>query len=287
MKYLTAVLFVLLNSSLRSSEEKEVKLIDFSSVREILKKDNLATAVEEKKKKEEKKKENVQKKRVQSFNIPGEKDFWNFFSELWIIRNGDVLKWDFESPDYGTEEYFKNFLEEMGKIGVQFKILLINSPNIAHFALPTGGGVHLFILSVPFVRALDISRLQISLLLFEDLMRSEAKIFENFVLDEKLKKLIGSNFYEKEFPKENFNEILSKYDQFILERGFSFKQQFQITKMVDKALKSKPKHWNAYREMIEKKDNLVKSNISFKRYSKIYPSPELQMNWLVSLKEDI
>ena len=156
---------------------------------------------------------------------------------------------------------------------------------MAHFALPAGGNnEHLFVVSLNFIKDLDLSKLQISLLLYEDLLRSEADIFKRFVLDDDLKKLLGGSFYKKPYPKKVFDGVLPKYDQFIFEKGFNFKQQFQITKAVHKTLSSIPKYQEAYYQMIKKKDNLVKSHLSFRMYPKIYPSPELQMNWIASKK---
>ena len=259
--------------------------VDFSSIRDLLKNDNLERIVKEKKKKAANRKIASAKREVGKFNLPKDEDFWGFTSELWLVRNAEILKWDFKGPDYGLEAFFENFLTNLGRVGISFKILLIDSVNITHFALPGNSNEPLFIISLPFIRSLDLSKLQIALLLYEDLFRFEADFFRNFVVDDKVKAFIGGNFHEKPYPDSMLGEVLSKYDKFILEKGFSFKQQFQITTTIDNALRTKPEYWNAYRLMIEKKDKLVKSNLSFRRYPHIYPSPELQMNWLASKRE--
>ena len=271
---------------LHSARKDAAVSIDFSSIKDLLRNDNLEQIAKEKEKRAATRKVASAKKEVGKFDLPKEGDFWGFVSELWLVRNAEVLKWDFKVIDYGIETFFENFLASMGRAGVGFKILFINSANVAHFALPGSNSEPLFVLSLPFVRSLDLSKLQIALLLYEDLFRFEAGYFRNFVADDKVKKFIGGNFHKKPYPEGTINGVLAKYDEFILEKGFNFKQQFQITKMVDNALGAKPDYKNAYRSMIEKKDKLVKSNLSFRRYPQIYPSPELQMNWLVSKRDD-
>lgn len=284
MKKIAILLFLMsIPYSHRTQEQEEV--VDFSSIKELIKKDNLSSQVERKKKKEQKKKKILIQREIRSFDFPNENDFLSFFSELWLIKNSDLLNWDFEAPDYGIEEYFQKFLENVGKIGVRFKIILINTPKVAHFALPSGENEHIFVLSLPFLRALKLSKVQISLLLFEDLLRSEGGIFTSSILNEKLKKLLGKNLHKKPFPQEVVAGVFSQYDRFIFEIGFNFKQQFQITKMVSRAIDSNPEYSKAYREMVEKKDTLIKTNLTFKDYPKIYPSPELQKNWLISHRD--
>jgi len=38
--------------------------------------------------------------------------------------------------------------------------------------------------------------------------------------------------------------------------------------------------WNTYLSLLSKIDELTKNNVLYKKYSQIYPSPELQLNWL-------
>jgi hypothetical protein len=49
---------------------------------------------------------------------------------------------------------------------------------------------------------------------------------------------------------------------------------------VDALLKNDLKLWNTYISLLEKIDQLVKNNSLYKNYTLIYPSPELQINWL-------
>ncbi len=287
MQIILTLFFLVISVQIQCSPNTgEENIVEFSSIKELLKNDRLEALAEKKEKKGLKKalkeKKQQAKDRVAAFNLPVSEDFWNFTSELWLVKNSDVLKWDTEAPDHGLEVYFKKFLETIGKYEVKFKILPIYSSTVTHFALPSSNNNHIFIISWDFVKNLDLSKLQISILLYEDLLRSEADIFKKFVSDKNLEKFIGGNFYKKTYPKKIFDSVLPKYDQFIFGKGFNFKQQFQITKAVDKTLSTIPRYQKAYYQMLKKKDNLVKSNLSFKMYPKIYPSPELQLNWIVS-----
>jgi hypothetical protein len=53
---------------------------------------------------------------------------------------------------------------------------------------------------------------------------------------------------------------------------------------MDKILKSDPPLWSAYLKMINKIDGLIKNNLLYKDYNKIYPSPQLQIKWLTPKK---
>ena len=91
--------------------------------------------------------------------------------EYWLVKNITILKWDFRKPDYGVGDYFTNFLRQVGEIGLTYKILYLNTPSITHFAFPVGHNEYLFVLSVPFIRSLDLSKLEISILLFDSTIR--------------------------------------------------------------------------------------------------------------------
>ena len=73
---------------------------------------------------------------------------------------------------------------------------------------------------------------------------------------------------------------LKKYSQLLFEKGFTFQEQFETTKEIDVLLKSDLKMWNTYLSLLEKIDTLTKNNSLYKKYGQIYPSPELQLNWL-------
>ncbi|MGZ3787625.1 MAG: hypothetical protein ACXVLQ_03840 [Bacteriovorax sp.] len=255
-------------------------LLDFSSIKDIIKKDGLEGEL--KKKQDEKRKYLDQKKlkEMKRYNVPTEDVFWSFFSELWLVKNATLLKWDIHKPDFELEKSFGAFLEGQGHFEKKIKILLLDSTEIAHAALPSNQDEYIFILSLPFIRTLDLSKVEISLLLFEDFIRLRKGYFKNFVFDKELENYLGSNFNGKPFDKKLVDNHLKKYGQLLFEKGFSFQEQFETTKEMDALLKNDLKIWNTYLTMLEKIDNLTKNNALYKKYSQIYPSPELQLNWL-------
>ena len=104
--------------------------------------------------------------------------------------------------------------------------------------------------------------------------------FKNFVLDKELEAYLGSNFSGKAFDKKMIDTHLKKYNQLLFEKGFTFQEQFEVTKEIDVLLKNDLKIWNTYLTMLSKIDQLMKDNALYKKYGQIYPSPELQINWL-------
>jgi tagatose-1,6-bisphosphate aldolase non-catalytic subunit AgaZ/GatZ len=75
-------------------------------------------------------------------------------------------------------------------------------------------------------------------------------------------------------------ELLKNYDQQINQKGYTFQQQFEVTKKMDAYLKSNPELWNTYFKLLGKIDRFVKSNSQYKDYVRLYPSPEMQIKWL-------
>ena len=263
-----------------SSKEGSKDLIDFSSIKDIIKKDGLE---EELKKKEEVKRKLIDQKKlsdIKKYNVPTSETFWSFFSELWLVKNANILKWDFHKPDFELETSFAAFLESQGQYEKKFKILLLDSTEIAHAALPSNNDELIFILSTPFIRTLDLSKIEISLILYEDFIRLRKGYFKNYILDKELEAYLGTNFNGKAFDKKLIENHLKKYNQVLFEKGFNFQEQFEVTKEIDVLLKNDLKIWNTYLTLLGKIDQLTKENTLYKKYNQIYPSPELQINWL-------
>src|SRR5690606_21695013 len=161
----------------------------------------------------------------------------------------------------------------------KYKILLINSPSLVKASIP-GDGEMIFLLSVPFIKTLDLSKLEISLILFEEFIRLEQGYFKKNVGTEKLKNLAGTNFRGKKPDTTMIDELLKNYSHQIQEKGYTFQQQFEITKKMDGFLKSNLALWNAYFRLLGKIDKFIKVNVQYKDYVKLYPSPEMQVRWL-------
>jgi hypothetical protein len=261
-------------------EEKELELVNFKSVKKVLQKDGLSESVKLKEKKVQalkKEQVSVEKSRYQ---YPTQDELWGFISEYWLVKNAQLLQWDFHKPDYGLEKSFSTVLEKLGFYQKKFKILLLNNPSIVRAGLPGSEGEVILLLSVPFIRSLDLSKLEISLLLLEDFFRLEQGYFKKAVETEKMKTLPGTNFYGTKPDLSLVQEVLSKYDKQINETGFTFQQQFEVTKKMDSFLKSNPELWNVYFQLLGKMDRMVKTNHQYKDYVRLYPSPEMQVKWL-------
>lgn len=260
-------------------DEKELEVVDFKSIKKVLQQDGLSEAAKRKSKQVailKKEQTNLEKGH---YNYPTESELWGFVSEYWLVKNAQLLKWDFEKPEYGLEDSFKTMLENLGFYQKKFKILFVNTPTVIRAAIP-GNEEMIFVISVPFIRSLDLSKLEISLLLLEDYFRLEAGYFKTNVATEKMKKLQGTNFFGSKPDVSMVQELLKNYDKQINQKGYTFQQQFEITKKMDSFLKGTPELWNAYFGLMGKMDRFIKVNIQYKDYIKLYPSPEMQQKWL-------
>tara|TARA_Y100001954_G_scaffold49727_1_gene52528 strand:- start:6809 stop:7699 length:891 start_codon:yes stop_codon:yes gene_type:complete len=266
----------------KTLDEKKAELLDFQSIRNILKNDSLEKIVEKKRKALANTVVKKEKKIEKSFLVPTEDEIWNFISEYWIVLNAQKLKWDFKKPHYGVVSHFEAFLEKMGFLEKKFKILILDTSLVTHFSLPANKNHSLFLLSLPFMRTLDLTKQEISVLLFEDFIRLNKGYFRDFVSLKEFKALLGSNFKKGKLKTESFFKVHKRFDQFIFNKGFSFQQQFLVTKEVARLLKGHPEYLSVYMNLLKKIDYLIKTRKEYKSYVNIYPSPELQLNWLKS-----
>lgn len=261
-------------------EEKELEVVDFKSIKKVLQQDGLSQAAAQKKKQVAVMKKEQVSVEQERFNYPSEDELWGFASEFWLVKNAQVLGWDFEKPDYGIEGSFKGVLESMGFYQKKFKILLVNTPTLVRASLPGADGEMILLLSVPFIRSLDLSKLEISLLLLEDYFRLQAGYFKKSAATDKMKTLAGTSFFGKKPDMGLIEELLKNYDKQVNQKGYTFQQQFETTKKMDSFLKSKPELWNVYFRLLGKLQNFLKINVQYKDYLKLYPSPEMQLKWI-------
>lgn len=271
--------FYVLSQSEKLQEEKELSVVDFSSIKKVLTEDGLSEMVKNRQKQVKILKKEQSKIETKKYLYPSENEIWGFVSDYWLIKNAQILNWDFEKPDYGIEDSFTKIMETLGFFQKNYKILITNSPMPVKTSLP-GKEELIFVLSLPFMKALDLSKLEISLLLFEEFVRYEQGYFKKNVSTEKLKKLAGTNFQGKKADHAMIEELLRKYSIQVFDKGYNFQQMFEVTKKMDGFLKSKPELWNAYFRLLGKIDRFIKSNELYKDYIKLYPSPEMQLKWL-------
>ncbi len=261
-------------------EEKELELVNFKNIKQVLQEDGLSQSVITKKKKVKAMKVSQEGLDKSRFKYPEEKEFLGFMTEYWLVKNAQLLDWDHEKPEYGLEASFKAMLEKFGFYHKKFKIMLINTPSLVRVSLPGNEREVVLVLSVPFIRSLDLTKLEISLLLLEDFFRFELGYFEKSVTSEKLKKLGGTSFYGTKPDLTLIEETMKNYNNQIYEKGFTFQQQFEVTKKMDSYLKANPELWNSYFRLLGKIERFLKVNSQYKQYIKLYPSPDLQLKWL-------
>lgn len=261
-------------------EEKELEVVDFKSIKKVLQQDGLSEEAQKKKEVVAVLKKELKVVDTKRFSYPSAEELWKFTSEYWLVKNAQLLRWDFKKPDYGLDKSFKLLLEKLGFYQKKFKILVIDSPNIVRTALPSEGGEVIYLLSLPFIRSLDMSKLEISLFLLEDYFRAENGYFRKAVATEKMSKLAGTNFYGGKPDMSLVEELLKNYDQQIYSKGYSFQQQFEVTKKMDSYLKSTPEYWNTYFKLLGRINLFLRGNQQYKDYTKLYPSPEMQLKWM-------
>lgn len=281
MKWLITLLFAsqVFAQTEKLQDEKELEAVNFNSIKKILQQDGLSEAAKKKEKQVQIIKKEQSKIETQRYLYPTESELWGFVSEYWLIKNAQLLNWDFEKPDYGLEKTFSQTMETIGFYQKKYKILLINNPSVVRAALP-GDNEFILILSVPFIRSMDLSKLEISLLLMEDFIRLEQGYFKKNVETEKMRKLAGTNFQGGKPDVSMVEELVKNYNKQINVTGYTFQQQFEVTKKMDAYLKSNPELWNAYFRLMGKIDKFIKVNVQYKDYVKLYPSPEMQVKWL-------
>lgn len=290
MKKFLIITFIILSFSLsanskKSKEELRGEELEFGKIKKVLENDFLKDQATKKVRQVKSIKRKRIKDDTKKYNFPDENDFWKYFSELWLVRNAQELKWDFQKPDYGLRVSIEGTLEKFGYLEQKFRLLLVDSPVLTHFCLPYSKEEVIFVLSVPFIRTLDLTKREIGILLIEDFIRHELGYFKNYVLTNEVKNLIGSNFKKNIYDQKTLDKVLKNISYFVYEKGFDFQQQFNATNKVSSILKSDLEYWNSYLSLLQKIDRLVKTNALYKKYTNIFPSPELQMKWILPKKK--
>lgn len=269
---------IIFASETKLTEEKELELVNFNAIKKVLQDDGLSQEAINKKKQVEKLKVEKAKISAQRSLYPQEEDMWGFLTEYYLVKNAQILNWDYQKPDYGIDTSFKELLEKLGFYQKKMKVLVLNTPNVYRGILPGAHGEDVYLISLPFIRSMDLSKLEISLLLFEDFLRSEKGYIRQRIKTSDFEKIVGSSIQTK--VDQNFIKgMLASYEK-NLKTGFSFQQQFEITKQIDSYLKAYPDLWNTYFRLLGKLDQFVKGNSLYKNYINLYPSPEMQIKWL-------
>ena len=279
MKIILAL--ILINTAVAKSLSSSSEEVNFQSIKNILKNDLLQERAAKKTEDFKKVKRDKTQFRKAQYNYPKREDFWNFFSEFWLVKNVQKLKWDFKKPDYGLHKTIGELFERFGFFERKFKLLLLNDFSVTHMALPGSPAETILILSVPFMRTLDLTKREIAVLLMEDYIRLQMGYFVDYVMDKKLQQFIGGNFAGKKADRMTLDQALARANEFIFKRGFNFQQQFKVTQKMSSLLRSDSTYWDSYLSLLHKIDKLVKSDKLYQNYTRIYPAPEIQIKWIL------
>lgn len=214
--------------------------------------------------------------------FPTQADIWSFLSELWLSKNASKIHWDFQNADFGILKTTIDLFEQLGLIERKIKLLMINSHSYAHGALPMNHGEYLFFISLPFIRSMDLSTLEIALIILEDYFRIELGVFKNYVKDDSWYKKLGTNFHDSKVDVSFIPITLDRYSQMFQSRGYTHSEEKMVTLSMKNILQiDNMKYLIIYQELLKKINGLIQSNKVYEYYPKIYPSPNVKLTqWL-------
>ncbi len=260
------------------------EVLDFSSIKSVIEKDNLDAELARQQKKERESIERKKRAQIKTYQVPPEGELLSFLSRYWLVKNASLLKWDFKRPDYGVAPVLTEFFQKQGIYEKDIFILYIETPNIYHFSLPSSERELIVLLSKPFLEILDLSKLEIAVLVYAEYRRAQLGFFSSKLKREVkvVERFSGRNLkgISSDLGKELLAPALAFYDKILLEEGMNLDEQFKLTQAVGRHLQSDPKLFQTYLDIIKKIAALIKSNILYQNYSKLFPSPELQVQWL-------
>ncbi len=260
--------------------ESELEGVNFGALEEILEKDKLSTHVKKKLKAVKKVQELREKEMEEKKYYPSSQDFLPFLTQMWLVKNAAILKWDFEKPEYGIAQHLSEVLRKVGLIKRQYKILIINTDLLPSFALPTEKGSGYLLLSLPFMKTLDLSKNEISLLLLQDILRMDGAYLEKTLKETGLFEKVGKKMTEDE-PNVSFvSDLLAHYSKNVFEVGVNFQQQFEVTKQMDNLLKGHENLRKSYLSLLNKISEMDTQSDLFKNYNKLFPTAKMQLEWL-------
>ena len=265
-----------------TTEEQKLDALKFNELKEIIKKDKLAKEAKiilEKKALLKKTRKQAEDNR---FFYPNNPDYWQMMSEMWLVKNAVKLKWEFEKSDLGIGMAFKKVLEDLGIRNLHVRLLLLNSYEIPHISLPSKDNEIIFLLSLPFVREMDLSKVEISLLLVEDYWRWKEKIVIAQIDQsggKEYEKFVGKTFNPKKIDLAFVQKTQSGITDFVFNTGLTFEQQFKVTAQMKSLLNTNKIYYKAYESLLKKRQDIIVKQPKFSDYSKRYPSPEMQIKW--------
>ena len=120
-----------------------------------------------------------------------------------------------------------------------------------------------------------MSKQEISLILLEEYLRLKLNLLHQKI-SKKVTKVEVKN-------RNSFEEYWGILDEEIIKIGFSFQEQFNLTKETVNYIKQDAKISEMYQRLNDKIKLLIEGESQYSFYSKIYPSPDLKETWLAKL----
>ena len=206
---------------------------------------------------------------------------WKILNRLWLVENVDVLKWNFDRPDYGLNKVINDVLRRTGYSSVKYKIILSNSNIISHTSLPGKRSEVFIILSKIFLERMDVTKQEIALLVLEELVRSRK--YKNI---DDLEQRIGTypRLKNGRNYKKDVNAFVRKafkvYDELVYNYKSNFKEEYAVHTILMNSLASEQKLLNSYLNLQKKINRLIRDDHLFSNYPNVYPSPELRIRWM-------
>jgi hypothetical protein len=254
--------------------------VNFTQLEEIIKNDKLDKELVQKNKILEAIKKKQKLIEGKKYFYPPKEQFVSMLSDLWLVQNAILLKWDFEHADLGITAKFSKLMENMGYQKKQITLLLSDSTSVFHLSLPTRSSHFYLLLSLPFIQSMNLTTSEIATLLFEEVIRFESNELSNTLSSDPVWQLAGQQMKDQKPNVNLINQYLSTMSNQLLTKGYTFQQQYEVTQKVRQLLKTNAVYYAAYISLLKKKVELVKNNKEFKQYTALYPSPEMQLQWI-------
>ena len=259
----------------RAQSQQELNIDDY------LEADKLLEVSETKDKLQKKQAQKLFDEKKRRYSYPSFEDFWKFASEYWLVKNIDKIKWDQGSDASEVKKNFQLLLNDLGIEGIKLKVFIFPTDRHPHFVLPRSDREFVFLISQKFIEASRLNPKQLSYLLLEELIRIQQGYLFDFFKDDSFVKNLGESFYINKRPAMgDFEKLMTKISIFYLEHGFSFENEYRVTKSICKKLSDKPVRLKAYRNYFESlKSQIDAIHKVFVDYKKLYPGFEMKHLW--------
>lgn len=251
------------------------------NIDDYLEADKLLDASETKDRLQKKQAQKIFDDKKRRYSYPSFEDFWKFASEYWLVKNIDKIKWDQGADASELKKNFQILLGDLGIEDIKVKVFIFPTDRHPHFVLPRSDKEFIFLVSQKFIEAAGLSVKQLSYLLLEELIRIQNGYLFEFFKDDSFVKNLGESFYINKRPDMGeFEKLMTKISIFYLEHGFSFENEYRVTKAICKKIGNKTIRLKGYRNYFEAVKNRIDDiHKVFVDYKKLYPGFEMKHLW--------